>query len=68
MGSKKKRTRGVGVVRTLEGNRAIALTAPEISRRVEPAKLPHRSALVNSSGEIALRTERSLSESRFKAI
>jgi len=68
MGSKKKRTRGVNAARTLKGNRAIALTAPKISRRVKPAKLPHRFALANSSREIALRTERSLSESRFKAI
>ena len=68
MGSKKKRTRGAGVARTFEGNRAIALTAPEISRGVEPAELPHRPASANSSGEIASRAERSLSESRFEAI
>jgi len=35
MGLKKKRTCGVGVVRTFEGNWAIALTALEISRGVD---------------------------------
>jgi len=53
MGSKKKRTRSAGAARTLKGNRAITLTAPEISRRVEPAELPYRSTLANSNKEIA---------------
>jgi len=68
MGSKKKRTRSAGAARTLKGNRAITLTAPEISRRVEPAELPYRSTLANSNKEIAWYTGRLLSESRFKAI
>ena len=68
MGSKKKRTRGAGAARTLEGNRAIASTAPEISRRVKPVEFPYCFALANSSKEIALCAERSLSESRFEAI
>jgi len=68
MGLKKKRTCGVGVVRTFEGNWAIALTALEISRGVEPAELLYRFALANSNGEIVSRAERSLSESRFEVI
>jgi len=68
MGLKKKRTRGAGAARTLKGNRVIALTAPEIFRRVEPVELPYRPALINSSKKIASYIKRFFSESRFKAI
>ena len=57
MGSKKKRTCSVSAARTLKGNRAIALTAPKIFRRVELAELPYHPMLANSSKEIALYTE-----------
>ena len=65
---KKKRTYSANVAKTLKGNQVITLTAPEIFRKVKPIKLPYYPILANNSKKIALRTERSLSESRFKAI
>ena len=68
MGSKKKRIYGVSVARMFKRNWVITLTAPEISYKMEPVELPYCFMLANSNGEIALRTERFLSESRFKTI